>query len=350
MASFSPIEISAQSELTAGLWTFAVAGLIWLQTLWMRRRQARESRIEAEVTARWHPMLSLASFGVLPDSLPPLRRCEQAAFLKLWVYLQTSLRGKACAALAEIACALQCDVLVMRMLASRKRGDRLLATVASGHLGLERALPLLHSHTRSNDSVLSLQALQSILRIDSGQIASLAPLCVQREDWPVPQLLPALRDCGEAVTAPLLAALDQPCEHGARRAVQLVAGLRLSPELAQQQALLLRTSPGLLAESLALIDRTAMLDEVRALLAHDDNRVRAAAVEALIRIGDGHDLAVMPALLADRSWRVRNAAARAIVALPGGGQDKLAEIAAASPSEAARQMAEHVRAERQLLR
>lgn len=343
-----PFELTARAALIAGAWTFAAAALIWIEILRLRRRQARDERIAAEVTARWHPILSLASFGIRPDTLPALHPSEHAAFLKLWVYLQTSLRGDARAALSEIATALRCDSLTLRMLARGDRGDRLLATVVAGHLGLVPALRLLMVHAESKDSVLSLQALHSILRISPELSATLVPLCMRRDDWPVSQLLPSLRECSTWLLAPLVASLSDPDEAHVRRALQLIAGLRLSPDAAIQQRLLAQASAPLLAESLALIDQPSLLPQVRDLPRHADSHVRAAAIDALARMGGTTDLEAVAAGLTDPSWRVRNSAARALLALPGGGPEVLRLAGERSGDRYGRNMTEHVLAEHRL--
>lgn len=343
-----PFEVDANEALLAGAWTIAATALIWLEILRVRRRQARETRISRAVIARWHPLLSLASFGIPPDDLPPLQKDEHAAFLKLWVYLQTSLRGDARTALSEIARRLHCDTLALRMLASRSRSDKLLATVVAGHLGLQPALKLLLLHAEAKDSVLSLQALHAVLRISPELAATLIPLCVQRADWPVTELLPGLRDSSPWIAGPLLAAFDSPHEHERRRSLQLAKGLRIPIELPLQQRLLSQSPAALLAESLPLVDQATLLPDVRACLVHADNRVRAAAVEALVRLGDAGDLATMAAMLGDPSWRVRNAAAHAIVSLPGGGLAALRRVADECDDRYGRNMAEHVLAEERL--
>ncbi len=345
MASSLPFEADAHAALVAGTWTLVVALLVWLEILRLRRRQVREDSIAAQVSAEWHPLLAQASFGMPTGPLRPLRKEEQIHFLKLWLHLQTSLRGDAGSALAALARELHCDELALRMLARGNRGERLLAIVVAGHLGLEPALQPLLAHVASRDSVLSLQALHSALRISPERAASLVPQCVQRDDWPVPQLLTILRPCAAGVAAPLLAALDGPDERATTRAIRLLAGLRIAPDLTTQHKLVSLASPPLLSEALALVDQPALLTPLRDCLRHADQRVRVAAINALARIGDASDLDAMAAMLGDRNWNVRNSAARAIVALPGGGIDGLRRLADACEDRYGRNMAEHVLAD-----
>ncbi len=172
------------------------------------------------------------------------------------------------------------------------------------------------------------------------------PLCLRRVDWPVAQLLPCLRDCRPWVDEPLLASLDSGSEVEVLRAIELLKGLRIAPGLPFQQSLLAQAAPALLAESLLLADQPALLVQVRSFLSHSDNRVRAAAAEALARIGDASDLNTLTAMLGDLSWRVRNAAARAILVLPGGGEQSLHEAGERCGDRYGRNMAQHVLAER----
>lgn len=338
-------EIDAEAALVAAGWAFAIAALIWIEILWLRKRQAREARIARDVTGRWHPILSLASFGIEPEQLPPLQKNERSAFLKLWVYLQTSLRGDARTALSSVARQLNCDTLALHMLARGDRGEKLLATIVAGHLGLVPALRLLLAHTDSRDSVLSLQAFQSVLRVSPEVVATLVPQCVQRVDWPVSQLLPSLRDCVPWLAAPLLGMVDSRNEDDVMRTLELIAGLRIPVDLPLQQRLLQQTAPALLAASLPLVDQSVLLEPVRTCLRHEDSRVRAAAASALARTGTAADLDRLEPMLCDLSWKVRNSAARAIVALSGGGTDALRVIGERCTDRYGRNMAEHVLAE-----
>ncbi len=345
MASPLPFDVNARVALLAGAGSLAVASLIWLEILRLRRRQARMARTAKGVTDTWHPILSLASFGVLPDVLPALKRDDHIPFLKLWVYLQTSLRGEAREALTAIARALHCDRMALQMLARGKRGDRLLAIVTSGHLKLDAALPLLHLIADSGDSVMSLQAQHAILRIAPEAANLSVPRCVRREDWPVSQLLSSLRESGPVLLPAFLAEIDNAGNVHVSRALQLASGLRLALDAATQQRLLQLPRADSLAAALPLVDQSALLPQVRVLSRHPESSVRAAATRALARIGEPADLARLQALITDPSWVVRNQAAKAIVALPGAGQDALRAVEAATPDRYARNMAQHVLAE-----
>ncbi len=345
MASPLLFDVDARAALLAGAASISVAFLVWLEILRLRRRQARIERTEREVTERWHPILSLASFGIAPESLPELDRDEHVPFLKLWIYLQTSLRGDARQALCEIARALHCDRITLRMLARGRRGDRLLAIVAAGHLQLDAAMPLLHLIADTGDSVLSLQAQQAILRIAPEAANLSVPRCVRRADWPVSQLLSGLRESGPVLLPAFLDEIDHDTPPQVQRTLQLIAGLRLVIETDTQRKLLQMSHPDCLAAALPLIDQAALLPEVRGLTAHAESVVRAAATQALARIGEPADLVRLTDLIRDASWVVRNRAARAILALPGAGPEALRAVESGTTDRYARNMAQHVLAE-----
>lgn len=345
MASPWLFEVNAQTALLAGVGSTALAAMIWLEILRVRRRQARIKRLVRSVTDTWHPILSLASFGAPPEELPELNSDEHIPFLKLWVYLQTSLRGEARAALTAIARKLRCDRTALRMLARGNRGDRLLAIVTAGHLKLEAELPLLHMIADSDDSVMSLQAQHAILRIAPEAANLSVPRCVRREDWPVSQLLSSLRESGPVLLPAFLAEIDDASNAHVSRALQLSSGLRLALDAATQRKLLQMPRTDCIAAALPLIDQSALLPQVRALSEHADSVVRAAAARALARIGGPSDLARLQAMITDPSWVVRNQAAKAIVALPGAGRDALEKVETTTTDRYARNMAQHVLAE-----
>lgn len=359
MASLLPFDVDPHSALLAGAGTFVVTGLVWLGILRLRWRQARASHLAKKVTDTWHPILSLASFGIPPDTLPELERGEHIPFLKLWVYLQTSLRGEARVALNHVARQMNLGSVVLRMLARGHRGDRLLAIVAAGHLQLDAALPLLHLIADSDDSVLSMQAQHAILRIAPEAANLSVPRCVRRDDWPVSQLLSSLRDSGPVLLPAFLEEIDAAGEDDARqagdrsnqrheralRALQLIQGLHLNIEPGIQRRLLQLPDTDSLAAALKLVDHAALQPQVLALSFHDQSVVRAAAADALGRVGQPEDFDRLCELITDASWVVRHCAAKALLALPGAGAAVLTTMADTISDRYAGNMLRHVLAE-----
>jgi HEAT repeat protein len=89
-----------------------------------------------------------------------------------------------------------------------------------------------------------------------------------------------------------------------------------------------------------------LLDDVRALLAHGDWRVRVQAAKALGRIGNRSDAARLRALLGDPQWWVRYRAAQALVSMPFLAPADLDALCRDTPDRFAADMLRQVLAER----
>jgi HEAT repeat protein len=307
--------------LAAAFWTGIAALLLTLllalQIVRLRISLRARERRRARTLARWRPLLNAAIVGDGPQELPRLLASERLHFIKLWVHLQSSLRGEAGAALNAIARRLGLDVEARAMLGRRARTERLLAALLLGHLGDREAWPQLLRLAGLDDPTLSLTALWALVRIDPQAAAEyLTPLFVEREDWAMSHVAGILQQAGTPVAAVLAGMLPRLHPDRLPRALRIAEALRVELPAATLAGALADDAVAVVTAALRIVNTPLLQDQVRALLAHADWQVRVQAAKALGRIGDRGDVDRLVALLADREWWVRYRAAQALAGLP----------------------------------
>jgi HEAT repeat protein len=312
--------------LAAAFWTgigaLLLTLLLGLQIIRLRIALRARERREQRTLARWRPILNAAIVGDSPAQLPRLAASERLHFIKLWVHLQSSLRGEAGAALNDIACRLGLDADARLMLGRRARTERLLAALMLGHLGDRDAWPQLLRLTGMDDPTLSLTALWALVRIDPQAAAEyLTPLFIERDDWAMSHVAGILQQAGAPVAVVLAGMLPRLSVQRLPRALRIAEALRIElPAEALAAALgggrIVGGDIACVIAALRIVNTPLLQEPVRALLAHDDWQVRVQAAKALGRIGGRADVERLVALLADREWWVRYRAAQALVELP----------------------------------
>lgn len=331
--------------LAAFLLTLGLVVAIVVLRLQLRRRERRWNAF-VEV---WRPCLLAAILDpASTPQLPELRRGEHVLFLRLWAYLQESLRGDAARLLNETALRLGIDATARRLLVSGSRAEKLQAVLAAGYLRDAQAWDPLVALARSADSLLSVNAARALVRINPLRAANgLMPLLVTRTDWDLSRVAGFLGEARQAFW--LLMAKSIPLLQAGelRRALLLAEALRLQlpdPTLAR---LLQPAQPAdVVQAALRLTDSPALAPDVRRCLAHPDPAVRQQAALQMARLAGPDDLPVVTALLDDPEWPVRMAAAQALARLPFLGSSALEALQGAHPQAA--DMLRQVRAERGL--
>jgi hypothetical protein len=307
--------------LAAAFWTGIAALLLTLllgvQILRLRIGLRARERRQARTYARWRPVLNAAIVGEAPPQLPKLLGAERLHFIKLWVHLQSSLRGEAGAALNDIVRRLGLDLEARAMLGRRARTERLLAALMLGHLGDRQAWAQLLRLAGLDDPTLSLTALWALVRIDPQAAAEyLTPLFIEREDWAISHVAGILQPAGTPVAAVLAGMLPRLDAQRLPRAMRIAEALRVELPAEALATALSNESIAVLTAALRIVNTPLLSAPVRALLQHEDWQVRVQAAKALGRIGGRADTERLVALLADREWWVRYRAAQALVELP----------------------------------
>jgi HEAT repeat protein len=328
----------------------ALTALLVLLTVALRIGLKRRERHALRFTALWRPVLMNALVDPACE-LPLLQARDWLSFLKLWNYLQESLRGEATTSLNQVARRVHADTQARGLLRRGNRAERLLAILTLGNLRDRESWDDLLASADSRDNIASLNAARALIQIDPmAGVEHLMPLVLARQDWDVARLARMLGDARAAFGLLLTRSIVSLKAHQLLRALQLVEALRLQLPAATLRYLLHRQHqpPAVLAATLRVAHGAAVLTTVREHLAHTDWRVRAQAVHALSRFGEPADVTLLTARLGDAEWWVRYAAAQALISLPFLGYEGLAELQSSITDAAAQQMLAQVAAERGL--
>jgi hypothetical protein len=329
----------------------ALTALLLLLTVALRISLKRRERHALQFTALWRPVLMNALVDPAACELPVLQARDWLNFLKLWNYLQESLRGEATDSLNQVARRLHADAQARGLLRRGNRAERLIAILTLGNLRDRASWDELLASAAGRDYIASLNAAHALIQIDPmAGVEHLMPLVLARQDWDIARLARMLGDARAAFGLLLTRTIVGLKAHQLLRALQLVEALRLQLPAATLLYLLHQQHqpPAVLAAALRVAHGAAVLPTVREHLSHADWRVRAQAVHALSRFGEPADVTLLTAALGDAEWWVRYAAAQALASLPFLGREGLAELQSSITDAAARQILAQVAAERGL--
>ena len=338
--------------LLAAFWTGAGAlGLTLLlgaQIVHLRMSLRRHERLEKAVIAKWRPLLTAALAEAPPEALPPLPPRERIPFLRLWLHLHQSVRGEASAGLNAVGYRLGCDAIARDLLRDGNRAQRLLAVLVTGHLRDASAWDSLTRLALSADSAMAMQAFWALIQADAERaMREMMPVVLRREDWALSQVAAILQDAKDTCASYLSDALMQLEPGRLVRALHLAEALRAAVPAGLLAPLLHNADAELVAAALRLAHDPALLDDIRAHLAHPDWRVRVQAAKAVGRIGDRSDVVRLRGMLGDREWWVRYRAAQALVGMPFLRPGETETLVSDAADRFAADMLRHVLAERE---
>ncbi len=331
----------------AGAVAIGLTLLLVVLIIGLRLRMRATVDEEAAFVARWRPvMLEVISEGT-PKVPKRLRPGEHIYFLKLWNYLQESLRGPASERLNKLARKVGGDVMARRLLSKGNRAERLLATLTLGHLRDEASWDALAAQTSQSDSLASVHAARALLKINPLKGTELLlPLILSRKDWDITQIAHFLAEAKQAFWLVLSKRITTISRTHWTRALQLADALNLQIPLASMQYMLLNCrSPDILATAVHSAGDQELLPVIRQFMAHGDGRVRAEVAVFLGRFGDEDDSLRLQVMLEDDEWWVRYRAAQALAGSPLFGVDRLAALRGQTSEPAITSILDHVLAE-----
>ncbi len=331
--------------VVAMLLTLALVLAIVFLRLRLRWRERRWDRF----VETWRPALLAAMLGgARPAVLPVLRANEHVLFLRLWTYLQESVRGDAARVLNETAMHLRLDATARTLLRRGSRTEKLQATLAAGYLRDIAAWDMLVALARGRDSLLSVHAARALVRINPLRAANgLMPLLLARTDWDLARVAGFLGEARHAFWLLMAKVIPRVKPADLPRALLLAEALRLQlPDATVARLLAPGQSPAVLQAALRLAEAPPLGAAVRACLDHADAGVREQAALQLARLAGPDDIPVLGRLLDDPEWPVRMAAARSLARLPYLSTEELEGLGELHPGAAP--VLRHVLAERRM--
>lgn len=331
-----------------GITAIGLTLLMVLVIVVMRFRMRNSRRREEVFIARWRPLLLEAVSETERQALPELHARDQLFFLKLWNYLQESLRGSANDRLNELARSLRCDVAARSLLKKGKRAERLLAILTLGHLRDQTAWEDLAVQATRADSLASIHAARAMTKIDPLRATErLLPLLLTRDDWGITQVAGFLGEARQAFWLQLDKNILNMNKQHWPRALQLADALNLQLPLKSLLFILdnCRSVDALVA-ALHIASEPRLLPAVRRYLQHPDWRVRVEVARFLSNFGDMSDIPSLQQLLEDKQWWVRYQAAQSLASMPFFGLEELKALRTQIDDVLAINMLDHVSAER----
>ncbi len=330
-----------------GIGAILLTILMVLVIVYLRLSLRRNLRREAVFIAQWRPILLEAVSEDNPQALPELHTRNQLFFLKLWNYLQESLRGSANDRLNEVARRLHCDVAARKFLKKGNRSERLLAILTLGHLRDQESWEELAFQATKPDRLASIHAARALVKIDPLRGTQwLLPLLLERRDWDITQIANFVGDARQAFWLQLNENILKIDQKQWTRALQLANALHLQlPVNAILFILENCRSVDTLVAALHQASGIKLLPAVRCYRGHFDWRVRVEVARFLSNFGDANDIPLLQQLLHDKQWWVRYQAAQSLTSMPLFGPTKLQALLVKTSAVLAIDMLNHVLAE-----
>lgn len=254
-------------------------------------------------------------------NIPPLKRRDFFLFMNCWLDFQESLSGQALVRMNGLARQLKLHVHAQRLLQKGRMRQRLVAIVFLGSLRDRASWSALEKLLADENSLLSLLAARSLIKIDQERALPLVLAeLVRREDWPEARVAVLLRSVltAELATPPLFDALQNSTDSGAIKLLPYVEHMYNEERNRILRILLERSrSDQLTSRILKRIQCGHELALVRQYAGHSRWHIRMQAVAALGRIGQRQDIPLLLQSLGDGEWWVRYRASQALLRMPG---------------------------------
>lgn len=345
-------QISADPKVVFAFWLgvglVTVAMVMLGVILVMRQVALRRERIHARAVAFWKEIVT-AGPGAIPREIPVLRKRDLTGFLEVWNDVHESLHGDTTAHLSNVARQTGLEKHLHRILESDSFHNRLIAVIALGHVKNDESFGLVATFIDDQSSIVSLCAARAMMQIDSTRAVSLfVPQIVQRSDWSQGSVAAVLEETADPGVAQELAEVTlRATADIAPRLIRFLAGVdeaAAGPII--HKTLTSSSDERMISTCLQVMSDPALLDGVRPLLSHPRWHIRMQAAVTLGRLGSTGDEALLVPMLSDAQWWVRYRTAQALMKLPFVGRDGLRKIQQGQTDRYARDIIDHVLAER----
>jgi HEAT repeats len=285
-----------------------------------------------------------------------LVKSEVPSLLFQWNYMHESLRGDSKLALNSFGKTHNLEARSLKLIKSVSLKNRLLAIHTLGNLRSENAVESLEKLAAHRDSVLSLFAVRSLLRINFEENArKFLHLIATRDDWSPPIVADMLKQHGADVVSETLVKLVDECSKQQlkdRQFARLVSYLGFAQPIDYLQLVNRIFSETnkmeVMIACLRLIHSDDSLPKVRVLLNDERWQIRMQVVLTLGRLGHDEDVDRLIFCLNDLDWWVRYRSAGALISMPTVTYEKVVELSETLPNQFSRDILNHVLAENRL--
>lgn len=358
-----------QATLWIAFGTVAIIAALLVALFWLKLSKKYQDEKAEKFQNIWQPLLMACALGdPVVATLPTLSRAEEWLFIKLWVRMQTTLRGEPNERLRQIALQLDCANKARRYLSSRHRSEQVYGLMTLAYLHEDADWELLLPYLTQSRNSLAVYASIGLLQIDATKAAPLViSQLLQRPDIDLltaasvfkpfrkylhQALYERLVEAGQSQLNRNSGNLEEP-QPQSSQASDLAWLFKISHALDMHistgvlRPFLQATQPiDIIIGAMRLMKVPDGLPDIRSLAQHSSWEVRNQVSITLGQMGDASDIQLLSQLIMDSQWWVRYRAAQALIGLPFIETDALKTLIANLPDRYARDMAQQVFAER----
>lgn len=317
----------------------------------MRQLMLRKDRNHDRAVVKWQRILSDVEAGTLADEPPSLHGRDVSGFLEVWNSLHATHSDAGVPALLSVAKSVGLERHLLRILQHGGFHNLVVSIIALGHLRDPRHFSRVSRFIDDKSPIVSLCAARALMQMDQATAVSMfVPQIVRRNDWSQGSIAAILQESG---TPQMTRALSQATlQANADVAPRLVRFLAVASP--QEAAPVIRTilaseaDDHLIATCLQVMTNPDDLDCVRPLLQHPRWHVRMHAASTIGRLGLPGDERLLEQMLSDEQWWVRYRTAQGLLKLPFVGEGQVRRLRDAHADHFARDILDHVLAERTL--
>lgn len=347
--------IGAAPKIVFAFWlgvaVVILAAVMLTVILVMRQVMARRERNHQRAAVEWRTILVAADAGA-PVKVPSLPRGDVTGFLEVWNELHAAHPGDRGDGLLHVAAEVGLDRHLFRLLGHGGFHNQVVAIIALGHLRNRDHFARVAQFIDDKSPIVSLCAARALMQMDpSSAVSMFVPQIVSRDDWSQGRVAAILHETSTpALSKELSLATLRANADVAPRLVRFLAAV--SPEEVAPVIRTILTSSvaddHLISTCLQVLSRTADLVSVRPLLKHPRWHVRMHAAAAIGRLGVPGDERLLVDMLSDEQWWVRYRTAQGLLKLPFLDESRVRRIRDTHPDRFARDILDHVLAERDL--
>jgi hypothetical protein len=362
-------QIFWQATLWIAFGTVAIIGMLLIALFWLKLSKKKQDEKAEKFQKIWQPILmDCALSDGIGAPTPQLAKAEEWLFIKLWVRMQTTLRGQPNDRLRHMALKLGCANIARRYLISKHRSEQVYGLMTLAYLHEATDWELLLPYLSQARNSLAVYASIGLLQIDAQRAAPLViSQLLQRPDIDLltaaSVFKPFRKQLHQALSEPIVEAGQERLSLGVQRfnnaPVPDTQTIQLTWLFKVAHALEMHISTGVLLPflqtsqpidliigAMRLVKVPDGLPAIRSLAQHKAWEVRNQVCITLGKMGDASDLQRLSQLMMDSQWWVRYRAAQALMGLPFIETEARDTLVANLPDRYARDMAKQVLAER----
>ncbi len=352
-----------QATLWIGFGTLGITGLLLIALFGLKLSKQRKTMREEKFLSLWQPgLMACALEDTPPKSLPNLRDDEAWLLIKLFVKLQTTLKGDPNQRLKRLGQQLGCANMARKMLKSKHRSEKVFGLITIAYMQEAEDWNLLMPYLNQSSNTLTLYASLGLLKIDASKAAPLVVTqLLKRPDVDLLTASSILKPFRKELHEALATHIIEVSQHASSlqnlsstdiRVIEITWLLKVAHALDMHisTGILLpffhaQQPINLITGAMRLIKVPDALNALRKLALHSEWQIRNQVCLTLAKMGDASDIPLLTQLMLDPQWWVRYRAAQALIGSPFITREALKRLIADLPDRYARDMAQQVFAE-----